>query len=121
MSTLTKEQVLKFAAAWQAMILLVTWYLNTFGIDTINRLLFGVALLVVLVILFLKKDNTEKVAVAIGTVDRFLKSQQETQKAKEASEKDVDEDLIAGFFQWLADQAKPKTEEEKVLDEPEVI
>jgi hypothetical protein len=70
------------------MIILVTWYVNTIGIETLNRLLFGIALLVALVILFLWKDDTEKVAVAIGTVDRFLKSQQETEKAKEVSEKD---------------------------------
>ena len=127
MSTLTKEQIMKFANAWQAFILMLPWYMSTFGIDTLNRLLFGIALLCVFVILFLRKDNTPKVAVAIGTVDRFLKSQAETEKAKEVSEKDdasIIEDLykLYHLFNELTSKIEPaaEPEPEPVLD-PEVV
>ena len=106
MSTLTKEQIMKFANAWQAFILILPWYMSTFGIDTLNRLLFGVALLVVFVILFLNRDNTEKVAVAVGTVDRFIKSQAETIKAKEASEEDVIPDFLEYLFKAFTESLK---------------
>ena len=113
MSTLTKEQVLKFAAAWQAMIVLVTWYVNTIGIDSLNRLLFGLALVIALVILFLKKDNTEKVAVAVGTIDRFLKSQSETEKAKEVSDEEYNTNPALGFLlKMISDLIKSESESE---------
>ncbi len=118
MSTLTKEQVLKFAAAWQAMIVLITWYVNSFGVDTLNRLLFGIALLIALVILFLKKDDTEKVVVAIGTVDRFLKEQQEIEETKEVSDdKYTMNPALEYLLKMIRDvmtEPEPKTQEEPV-------
>lgn len=122
MSNLTREQLLKFAAAWQAQLLMMTWYINEFGIDTLNRLLFGLALLIAFVILFLKKDNTEKVVTAIGTVDRFLKSQKENEKAKEASEEktsDMINDLyrLYNAFRELQKELNESEEPKAEVDE----
>jgi len=60
MSTFTKGQIVKYAAMWQAMLALCGWYLNTFGIETTNTLIFGLALLVVLTLSYLKQDAGRK-------------------------------------------------------------
>ena len=113
MSTLTKEQLLKYAQAWQAFILLIPWYMAEFGIDTPNRLFGFVAVLIVFVILFLNRGETEKVAVAVGIVNRFLASQQETDKAKEVSDyvKTPTDSLLEIFIDVLKGIAEGSLEE----------
>ena len=122
MSTLTKEQILKYASAWQAFILLLPWYLNEFGIDTLNRLLGFIGLLVVFVILFLNRDNTEKVAVAVGVVDRFLKSREQTMKSKEVPERETGgTELFFELLKRVAEYNDESIDGEHAVDEEPIV
>lgn len=97
-SAITKEQLLKWAAAWQVMITLVFWYMNEFGVDSLNRLLFGIALVVAFLITFLKKDNTEKVVTAVGTIEKFVAAQ------TTGPARTITMETIAADLKWLEDQ-----------------
>ena len=112
MSGLTKEQMLKYAAGYQMMALILSWYIGQFGIDTMPRFLFGVALLAVVLIMFLARDNSEKVAVAVSTIDDFV----EKQKTKEP---DLIETIADVVTRWLSENFKIPDSEHAVDEEKE--
>lgn len=126
MSTLTREQLLKFAAAWQAVLSMIFWYVNAIGIETLNSLLFGIALVAAFVIVYLRKDNTEKVVTAVGTIDRFYKSQQESRESKVEVTDEEDERIektirrYVAFFKNLRDTVE-EIKEEALEKEPEEV
>lgn len=95
------------------MAFILSWYLAQFGIDTMLRFLYGVALLAVVVIMFIARDNTEKVAVAVGTIDKFVEKQT---KAKEPSD-DIINTVADKVLEWLIKNFESTPTGEHAIDE----
>ena len=93
--------MLKWAAAWQVVMTYVIFYVNEFGVDTINRLVFAIALFVGFLITFLKKDNTEKVAVAVGAIEKFIDGHSEKPKEDRQTLKIVAGSPLAVLFDLM--------------------